>query len=88
MYEARILSAIVEIIGVLAGGCMLKKLGVRASICISMCLPFIGSILLLLFGVDEESVGVRIALLLAKLGISSAFNISFSIHPLVYPLLF
>ena len=68
---------------------MLNKLGVKTSLCVSFALAVSGASFLLFYGISHQGSSLfAVAVLMAKLGISSAFNIIYNAHPLIFPVLF
>ena len=89
VYTTAILNSISEILGIISGGIMYNNLRVRGSLFLSYTFAFTGSVLILTYGLHhQESVIFPVLVLIAKFGVSSAFNILYISHVDVFPVLF
>jgi len=89
VYTTAIFSSISELIGIAAGGSLYSQLGLKVSLSMSFSLAFVGAILIIMYGLaHQDSYLFPLFVLIAKLGISSAFNILYVSHNDVFPVLF
>ena len=89
IYTTAIFSSISEVIGIFAGGALYQYCGVRGSLSISFGLALFGATLILLYGLAHQDLWVfPVMILIAKFGVSSAFNICYVSHSDVFPVLF
>ena len=89
VYTSAVLSSISEIIGTACGGSLYTMYGLKQGMTMSFALALLGSLLILGYGLThQESFLFPFFVLLAKLGISSAFNILYVSHADVFPVLF
>lgn len=89
VYTTAIFSSVSEICGIIAGGFLFQRYGVKGSLFASFCFALSGSLLLLLYGLDnEDSALFPVLVLVAKFGIASSFNIIYVAHNKVFPVLF
>ena len=86
---AAVFSSVSEFVAQMFGGYLYEKIGVKTSMSSSLILSSVGAILIIFFGLgNQESIIFPILILIAKLGISAAFNIVYVCHKSQFPTLF
>jgi len=89
IYTTAVFSSVSEMVGIVAGGAFYTNLGIKSSLSLSFSLALFGAILILLYGLQhQDSIYFPLFILIAKFGISSAFNILYVSHSSVFPVLF
>lgn len=89
IYTTAVFSSISEIVGIVAGGALYSSLGIKASISFSYSLALLGAVLVLGYGLaHQDSWLFPVFILIAKFGVSSAFNILYVSHSDMFPVLF
>ena len=89
IYTTAVFSSVSEMVGIVAGGALFNELGVKKSLSLSFSIALIGSTMILGYGLAHEDSWIfPVLILIAKFGISSAFNILYVSHPSVFPTLF
>ena len=82
-------SSVSEFIAQACGGYLYARIGVKTSMSMSLAVSAVGGLLMVLFGLSyQKSIIFPILVLVAKLGISSAFNILYVCHKSQFPTLF
>ena len=73
----------------MAGGALYTEYGVKKSLSISFGLAVGGAVMIILYGLaHQDSYMFPFFILVAKLGVSSAFNILYVSHADIFPVLF
>lgn len=89
IYTTAIFSSISEIVGIVAGGALYQYYGVKGSLSLSFFIATVGAMAIVGYGLaHQESWLFPLFILVAKFGISSAFNIVYVSHSEVFPVLF
>ena len=84
-----VFSSVSEIIGIMVGGALYAEYGVKKSLSMSYGLAVGGAMMIILYGLaHQDSFIFPCFILVAKLGISSAFNILYVSHADIFPVLF
>ena len=84
IYNNSIASSMSDVISILFSGMLLSKLGLKLSFVIYFLLATAGGVLYLIFGADHPE-DVAIIILIAKFGVSAAFNLVYIANAVLYP---
>jgi len=89
IYMTAVFSSMSDVSGIAFGGILFQQLGIKRSLSYSFMLSVSGALMLLGYGLShQESILFPMFILIAKFGISSAFNILYVSHSTVFPVLF
>ena len=89
VFLVAVFSSLSEFVAQAVGGYLYDKIGVKTSMFVSLLISSFGGLLIVLVGLQyQKSIIFPILIVLAKLGISSAFNILYVCHKSQFPTLF
>ena len=88
-YETALTSAGSEMLAYLISGLFYERIGVKTSLILSYAISTVGGIAILSWGLQNDgSVLFLLQFLMAKFGVTCAFNITFAANAYFFPVLF